>query len=247
VRPILLPQREVTLPGGLVAPPQEIRLPVWQAHLVKHPFGVGSVRAGRPWNCEGWDVTTPPVLTAEHRGRLSERIVTLAPGGARCPVRELRGGRSPEAEPCYACKPPLLHLCAAILDEGEGVGHRYAATVETLLRDVAEKTAVVIPRPDLSARLIKSLARPAWIEAGTVLAVGVDGKTPMVRIARADGTRADFWLNGNGLGWRTIYRIPQASVRTRVSFLMDHFAPASSLPLSDVYVVPRGWWEAHGT
>ncbi|WP_433935300.1 hypothetical protein AB3662_11375 [Sorangium cellulosum] len=246
MRQIFVPSRTVALPGGLVAPPVEQKLTTWHAHLLKHPLGVHAVRGNQPWNQEGWDRTVPPVVTAEQRERIAGRIMALRPNGMRCQVRELRGARSPEAEPCYACQTPLVSLCAAILDEADGVGHRYAATIEALLTDVAEEAAVVIPRRDLSFRLIKSLTRPAWIEAGTVLAVGVDGKTPMVRIARADGTRADFWLNGNGLTWRTTYRMPQASVHTQLSFMMDHFAPAPSLPLSDVYVVPRRWWEAYG-
>jgi hypothetical protein len=246
MRPIFVPRHEVTLPGGLVAPPQAIKLPKWQAHIVKHPMGVGKVRDGHPWSAEGWDKTEPPVITTSQRDGLAGRITALAPDGARCPVRELRGGRSPKAEPCRTCEPPLLHLCAAILNEAESVGRRYAATIEALLQEVAERTAVVVPRSDLFHRLSKSLIRPAWIEAGTVLAVGTDKGMDMVRIARADGTRADFSLNGNGLRWCTTYRVPQASPYTRVSFLMEQFAPAPKLPLSDLYVVPGGWWEAYG-
>lgn len=245
---IRIPTRGVALPGGLRCAPGEVRVAAWQAHLLKHPLGIGAVRNERPWNHEAWDVTTPPVVTQEQRERLSGRIVALDPGGDRCQVRELRGARSPEAEPCYRCQPSLLQQCAVLLDEADGVGRRYAAVIDALLGEVAEDRAMVVPRPQVFGRLFRGLTRPAWIEAGIVVAVGVEGRSlaPTVRIARGDGTRADFWLNGTELVWRTTYRLPQVSVNTRASFLMDHPAPSPSLSLSDVYVVPRGWWEAHG-
>lgn len=245
---IRIPTRGVALPGGLRCAPGEVRVAAWQAHLLKHPLGIAAMRNERPWNHEAWDVTTPPVVTQEQRERLSGRIVALDPGGDRCQVRELRGARSLEPEPCYRCQPPLLHQCAALLDEADGVGRRYAAVIDALLAEVAEDRATVVPRLDLTRRLIGATRRPAWIEGGTVLAVGIEGRhpRPTVRVARGDGTRADFWLNGTDLVWRTTYRLPQVSVNTRASFLMDHPAPSPSLSLSDVYVVPRGWWEAHG-
>jgi hypothetical protein len=228
---------------------------VWQAHLVKHPLGVSALRSRQPWNHEGWDATTPPVVTADGREQLVRRILALGQGGERCEVREFRDGRTPEApkEPCYRCPPSLLSLCSAVLGEPDGPGRRYAWVIEALLAEVAEDRATVVPSAEVSARLLKGLARPAWIEAGTVLAVGVldggDGKPRAVaRIARGDGTRADFYFDASSLNltWRTTYRQRQSSVHTRWSFLLQQPAPSPSLPLSGFYVVPRGWWEACG-
>ena len=246
----MVPSGALALAGGLRCSPREVPLAVWQAHLVKHPLGLDALRSGRPWNNEGWDTTTPPAVTAEARVRLVERIQALEDGSRRCGVREFRGGHTPAApeDPCYRCASPLQPRCAAILDEPEGVGRRYAAVTAALLGEFAEQCAIEVPRLALSYRLTAGLRHPSWIEAGLILAAGVEGRKPaaMVRIARGDGTRADFWLNGRELRWRTTYRIPQRTVHTRFSFLMDLPAKTPSLPLSDVYVVPRGWWEAHG-
>ena len=246
MRPIMIPSQAVSLAGGLRCVPREVQLAAWQAHIVKHPLGVDAVRQGAAWNREAWDSTRPAVVTAEQRAELTSGIQALGDATSRCGVRELRGGRTPAApkEPCYVCEPPLLAQCAGLLD-GAGVGPRYAAATEALLRELAADRALEVPRPELSRRLIARLRHPAWIEAGLVLAVGLEHRQALVRIAKGDGTRSDFWLNGVNLAWRTTYRVPVTTVNTRWSFLLEHPAPTPSLPLSDVYVVPRGWWEAH--
>ncbi len=251
MRPILVPSRAVTLPAGLVVHPQAIDLGAWQAHLLKHPLGVSAVRDRAPWNAEGWDATAPPVVAPAQRESVAARIVALEPAGERCAVRELRGARSPVAEPCYVCPPPLIHHCAAILDEAGGIGRGYAAVIEAVLAEVAAPEAVAVPRAELAKRLIAGLRQPAWIEAGTVLGVGLltfpGGPAAVARINRADGTRVELRLDRGSWKWRTTYRIRQVSAASRWSFLTDHPRPEPSLPLSEMYVVPRRWWEAYGT
>ena len=36
-----LPESPRSLPGGLVCPDNDVERRVWQAHLLKHPLGVG--------------------------------------------------------------------------------------------------------------------------------------------------------------------------------------------------------------
>jgi hypothetical protein len=246
MKPVLLPSRPLKLAGGFQCAPSSIAVAAWQAHLVKHPLGVDAIRRDHPWNHEGW-----PISDAQRRD-WTTNIQALEAQHGRCGARELHGGRAPqtrEKEPCYVCAPGLLSRCAGILNQADGVGAQYASATESLLEAMQEDRAIVVPRVDVSRRMSKALfSNPAWIEAGAILGVGLGkDKRPMVRIARGDGTRTDLWLNGANLNWRTTYRVPQVSVYTRWTFLLDQPAKTNALPLSDAYVVARGWWETHGS
>lgn len=250
---VLVPAQEVRLPGGLVCRPREVDVGVWQAHVVKHPLGLGALWRGGVWNEEGWDRGPAPAIgNAEREAQIA--AMRALDTNSRCGVRELRGGNTPVApkEPCYVCEAPLVVRCSQVLQAPGAIGSRYRETLEAMLCAVADGESIVVPRLELAKRLMASLNRPGWLEQGLVLAVGSEGTgknvVPMVRIARGDGTRVDFWLNGGTeLAWKTTYRVPQASTHTRWSFLMKHHDPNPRLPLSDVYVVARGWWEGHGS
>lgn len=253
MKPILVPSRTVTLPGGLRCASHTVPLAAWQAHVIKHPLGVNAIRKRAPWNLEAWDATAPPVVTDTVRAAVIARIQGLETASSKCGVRELRGGRTPlergDKEPCYLCPPDLLPRCGVILGEPGGVGVGYAQAIDTLLHGVSETQAIEVPRLELMGKLASSLRRPGWIEAGLVAAVGMIGAplVPGVRIARGDGALVELWLNGVDLVWKTTYRTPQISTVTRWSHLIDVPRPNPRLPLSDTYVVPRGWWESHGT
>ena len=61
-----LPSSTRTLPCGLTCPPADIEPGAWQAHLLKHPLGFGSLITypdRKPWNAEGWDRLEPAIIT----------------------------------------------------------------------------------------------------------------------------------------------------------------------------------------
>ena len=132
-----------------------------------------------------------------------------------------------------------------------GVGGRYAAATEELLTALEEGEGAAIPPAQLH-RVIQTLWRaPERLAGLVVLSVGLDarGLRPIARISRADGVRSELYLEEpNRLRWRTTYR-DERSVRTgpqKVSFVGDVARPSFGLPLSDLCVVPRRWWETHG-
>lgn len=246
----LVPSAAMQFPGGLRCAPSVIAVESWQGHILKHPFGLHAIRRrkGAPWNEEGWDQVEPPVVTAEQRAEASSRITALGDAQQRCPVPELRAGRGVEIEPeCYACRAPLLTGCARLLGDS-GIGARYAEATEQVLREVAD--GVAVPRKTLGALLMRHLRNPAVWSKLVIMAVGRVGpeRRPVARASRADGVRVELTVRDQGLSWRTTYRIAQKEGSfASLSFMQDHPVPDPRLPLSDQYVVPRGWWERHGS
>ncbi len=236
------------LPGGYRWVQHEVPMKVWQAHLLKHPLGVGALRRRQPlpWNHEGWDLIDPPAITEERRTRFAEEVSNMSFERRRCEVRELRGSRSSKPEPeCYHCEPPLVVKCHQRLAE-EATPARYAAETERLVRAVVDGAEV--SRRLLTGRLLVALKQPdAW--AGlVVMTVGRDGKDAVVRCSGADGTRAELYVGPQRqLGWRTTYRSAVAErPNERLSWVLDSPAPAPGLSLSEVFVVPRDWANRHG-
>jgi hypothetical protein len=68
----------------------------------------------------------------------------------------------------------------------------------------------------------------------------------MARISGGNGIRAEFYKNHSSLVWRTCYRKRLAGTPALISFLADFMAPVSG-SLSENCLVPRHWWEKHGT
>lgn len=249
-----LPTRTIELPGGLSCPTVRIEQGPWLAHVVKHPIGLDAV-LGRPpkapWNREGWDALTPPVVEYTERDRLVRNIAALEVDGARCGIPELRGARG-ESDPtrlaCHVCPQTLAAQCAWVLD---GVSTAYAAVTMSLLDGLAGTASVPVPKASLTRSLARLFARPGEWSSLSVLSVGLDARQraiPIARISRADGVRAEFYVQGRALRWRTTWRERPAHAAQAMSFLLD-VAPAGNraAPLSDQCLVDRLWWERHGT
>jgi hypothetical protein len=229
--------------------PRTVPVEAWQAHVLKHPFGLGSLynlpgsRGSRRWNSEGWDATDPVVLTEARRAELAAAIRRLDVDGRRCGAdrlghTEFRGDAGHRRMPCYTCPDPLVRACAEVTG---GVAERYAAWVEKLLEPLGD--AVTAERREVARRLFVAVRRP-----GTTLPVvfstgllheGVEG----ARINAPNGVRVDFWRSRGQLAWRTTYRIPPADRAALVTFLLDVLPCPPGTPLSEGVLVPRPWWE----
>jgi hypothetical protein len=254
---VRLPSRRYELPEGLVCEAIEIQREAWQAHVAKHPLGVWAIaRSGRQdaWNAEGWDRLEPPVVTAEQRETLLQKIRGLSEGSLRCEVPELRGkvrGSNPDRLACYDCKAPVIVRCEASLGTADGPGPRYAAVTEQLLAAAEGEALVSTGRAALTMALHRLWQSPHTWKGLIVLSAGVDdrqGAQPIVRITRADGVRAEFYLNASRtLRWRTTYRNPAPAPAAQLSQLLDFARPSAAVStLSDRCMVPRPWWETYG-
>lgn len=242
-----LPSSRIQFPRGYHWDPQELDVDVLQSHVLKHPLGINALRRSRAWNDEGWDAITPAVVTVDQRDRVVAKIVALGDAKLRCEVRELRGKQSKNPEPeCRACSAPLIHQCAKALD-AEEIRARYLGVAEGCVRELVG--GEVVPFADLSKRLLGGLNRPEVWEGLTVMSVGLEKGSPVMRVSRVDGTRVDLYIHGKALRWRTTFRSPANVVGTgsRWSFLLDRPTPDPTLSLSDACVVPRDWSNRHGT
>lgn len=245
-----LPASTLTLAGGLTCPTRVVPREVWLAHVVKHPLGLDALsrRDGpRRWNDEGWDQLQPPVIPASERDGLVKNIASLEVNGARCEVPEFRTKRAVSDlndQACYRCPNEVAGQCSWVLD---GVSRAYAGVIESMLSGFAAPDTVVVPRVELTLRLMRKLTRPeAWRDL-TVLSVGTDDRAQrsvIARISRADGVRAEFYLRGTQLEWRTTWRKPPPNPGAAMSFLLDFPQVAPSVLLSESCVVQRLWWES---
>lgn len=242
-----IPSRSFRLTRLLTAAPREVEVSAWQAHVIKHPFGLGALYnlvplAGpRRWNAEGWDQTSPPTLTREERAGLVARVLELEGEGRRCAAKRLdreeyKGAAQYERMPCYACSPSLAEGCRAVTAP---VGERYASATARALE--ALEDGVEVPRGELSQRLFRS----GELEPdAAVLSIG---RLPKVvraaRVSVADGCRVELYLEGGTLSWRTTYRKTFAGRSDRINHLLDVLPPVPGAPLSDRVLVARRWWE----
>ncbi len=250
-----VPQHEYLLEGGLRCRPRDVEPHVAQAHLIKHPVGMGSLHASsiggmkRSWNEEGWDRTTPPVLTVEQRRELVARIQQLEIDGKRCAVprvhKEEYGGESNnEAECCYQCDRALASACA---DTTTHERTAYLATVDDLLECLVEGRAVRVTHAELQARVLSNLRSTSHLVGLVVLAIRPSAtQTPRGRIARVSswhGVRSEFFVEGGTMTWRTTYRADTGSPATAYR----HLVAESFSTLSESVIVPRPWWEGEAT
>lgn len=248
-----LPTKTVALPRGLTCPSRLVPRDVWLAHLVKHPLGIEAAsRLGGKgvWNGEGWDRLTPPVVGTDERAALVRNIADLEVDEQHCGVPEFRRGRKAsdlDDLACYRCPETLAAQCSWVLD---APSRAYAAVIDSLISGFEEPATAVVSRLGLTTRLIKLISRPASWAALTVLSVGLDDRSRsnrIARISRADGVRAEFYLRGDSLEWRTTWRKPPVHATEAMSFLLDFARPAPAAPLSDLCLVDRLWWESHGS
>lgn len=242
-----IPSKPARLTAELRVEPREVDARAWQAHVLKHPFGLGALyglgplAGGRRWNAEGWDATEPPTITREERAETVVRIRALKVDGERCGAsrleREEYRGDAPHARmPCYACS--IARRCEEITRE---IGERYAGALTRALEALADPLAV--RRGALAARLMQQ-ARHGVDPSALVLSVGRLGNGDRgARISAASGIRSELYLERGALRWRTTYKEDLGSACARVSFLKEVLQPITGLALSDQAWVPRRWWE----
>lgn len=254
-----VPSKDVRLAGGLVCPPNEVDRAVWQEHVVKHLLGVNAIArsGGRdPWNVEAWDRLEPATVTEGERVDLVRAIAALAEGKLRCEVPELRGkkaGSDPERLACHDCQPPVVVQCDRLLNGAGGVGERYRGVTESLLAEVGVDAGVQVPALSFHQTLHRLWRTPEKLVGAVVLTIGLEDRRaarPVARISRHDGVRAEFYFEEpDRLRWRTTYRefAKTRSPAQQISFLGDVPRPAPGLGrVSELCVVARRWWEAHG-
>jgi len=254
-----LPSQDVLLAGGLVCPTNEVDRAVWQEHVVKHLLGVNAIArsGGRdPWTVEAWDRLDPATITESERVDLVRGIAALAEGKLRCEVPELRGkraGSDPERLACRDCQPPVVVRCDKLLNGPGGVGERYRGITESLLAHLAVHEGVQVPALTFHQALHRMWRTPEKLAGALVLTIGLDDRRaarPVARISRGDGVRAEFYFEEpDRLRWRTTYRefVKTRTAPQQISFLGDVPRPAPGLGrVSELCVVARRWWEAHG-
>ena len=254
-----VPSREYKPGGQLRCPPREIAVRAWQAHLIKHPFGMNALMSPRlnggkrQWNEEGWDVTVPPVITAGTRADLVQKIESLRVAGAVCKVPRLSnesyGGDVPaDWEACYRCSAELATECAS---STKSIGDAYSRVVDETLGLLDGGFGAVVSRADLSRSVWQAVATPTKLTGLAVLTLGCtrarDSYRLVARISRWDSMRVEFTLDGSDMRWRTTYRNSQRSLGALLTFLMDYAeTPEVPLKLSDKALVPRQWSEENG-
>lgn len=251
-----VPSRAFALPARLRIEPREVDSTAWQAHVVKHPFGMGALMhanggRGRAWNLEGWDGLTPPVITGELRRARVAAIQALAVDGASCQLgrlhRESYGGEAPVGwQKCYECQRALAGACA---ESTADIGGRYRDVVDETLASIADEQGLVVSQLVL-ARLITPKARRPDLNGLVVLTAGLiaGGTMPGVRVHRWDGVRVELTRHFGQLSWRTTLRRPPADDGARITFLLAGATQPATMrdALSGMCVVPRHWWVATG-
>lgn len=241
-----IPSRPVRLTRLLHAEPREVDARAWQAHVLKHPFGLGALYnlaplgGDRRWNAEGWDETA--VISREVRAARVAEILALVVDGLRCRAsrldrEEFRGEAPYERMPCYECR--LANECEGVTRE---VGERYADELLRSLESVAD--SVEVERGVLSARVLRQARRSPDPDAAVLSVGSLAGREPGARINLGCGIRTELYLQGGTLLWRTTYRRRMLGPSDHVNFLNDVLSPVAGLPLSDRVLVARRWWES---
>lgn len=246
----LVPTRAFTLPTdpALSALPQPISVRAWVAHLVRHPLGTYSTARNKPWNSEGFDALSPPVVTEDSRAAFVNFVRDERLRGDRCEVHAF-STRAPTAKtlrlddklPCYdSCPEALVFGCRSEL---RSISDGYQSLVDALLESLSD--GVSVDRATFTNAVLRTLRRPQEIcSAIVVLSSGVlpgsSVRDRVVRIHRGDGVRTEFYARGRELTWRTTYRIRPTSPMVAVRELLD-------LPVADrasaAVLVARPWWQ----
>jgi len=245
---VRVPEQTQQLSAEIVVKPSEVELRAWQAHVMKHPFGLGAIlngyrmRGRRHWNHEGWDSLPRPVITETIRVRLTRAIRALEDGGRQCAIDllaelETKVPSGHGDTPCYECPPMLAQRCNAQTLE---VGRRYAAYINDTFDEL--ENCVAVNRQELAAAVTPAL----WTnDLASVATVGTLPKGPYgLRINRPDGGRIEAREEGPAFTWRTAYRKRVPGLADRRAHLLDHVTSVDSEDaLSGMALVPRPWWE----
>lgn len=248
---MLVPSKVYRPLEDLVIRPREVDATVWQAHVIRHPFGLYSIRGTRRlygprrWNHEGWDALHPPTLTEGVRKKLTGAISKLEDGSRHCEetmLSVLETTSAPVLEgdvACYHCGTMLAVACA---DTTRDVGKRYAAYVDDSLERLQD--AVAVDRRALARTVAREVFKDDVQLIGTV--GDFTGGAYGLRINRPDGVRVEFRWDREYLEWRTTYRVSVSRPAHRRSHLLAHLSTFDSDELlSDQALVPRPWWEKH--
>lgn len=242
-----LPQEAITLPGGIHVPVRTVQVQSFQYHVVKHPLGVDrNARAGSD-DPEGWGTLTPPVVQPGERQAIFSNLA-----GAGCGLPEVRGKKAKRAEAakyaCWECPEPTARACAASTEGEQPVGLRYAAAIEGAVR--ALEDGVVVPRSACLSAIVKNARTAGGLSELAVLTVGMAGGSPkpLMRIRTGAGLNVEFSLHESGEArvFRTCYRHPGTGIALVCFFTQGMLAKVKH-PLSEMCLVTRPFWEAHGT
>ncbi|MDI7266809.1 MAG: hypothetical protein QME96_02295 [Myxococcota bacterium] len=234
----------------------KVGTPVLQAHVIKHPFGVGAMLAAtvegrrRPWNAEGWDRLDPPTITLVERRECVTQIRGLEVAGTRCHVRRLHleeyGGDPVSDEPCYECGGSLAAACSEVTLD---VAVRYAAWVDIIVKRIASDGGVRIGALDVLRRVLRLSHRsPSKLDGLVVGSLGRetagDSHSLRLRFNAWNGIRVEFRGAGVGWRWRTTYRRPPRAPTELAEFLLDPAPGGTLVPpwMSGGWWVPRPWW-----
>lgn len=254
-----IPSETHKLDGALVCERRQTSVQVAQAHVLKHPIGMGALfgarigTARRLWNEEGWDMLAPPVITLEERRKLVQDIGTLAVDGASCQMPRLQkedlGGDIRAGEmACYQCPETLASTCA---EHCGSIRARYVEYVDSLLARFESGQATLVSWDVVSQRALGALGDPAWFEGLAVLSLRTsarDGReaVSIARISTADGLRCEFYVGGKGdLRWRTLYRQRVCGIAAIHNFAINDSRPLwpKGNLLSESVLVPRLYWQ----
>lgn len=251
-----IPGKAHQLVGSVVLADSEVLTTVLQAHVIKHPFGMGAILGGtadeqrRRWDSEGWDAVDPCVIAQPDRRRCVEQIRGLEVADGRCRVQRLHreeyGGESSSDEPCYECGRALAGACADITG---AVAARYAGWVDAVLSRVASDAGVRVSPLDLQTRVLGLVRSPTRLDGLVVASLGCDVNddriSPRLRFNAWNGIRVEFRQVGPTWRWRTTYRRPPEGAPRLAGWLLDP-APGGALlssPMSGDWWVPRPWWQ----
>jgi hypothetical protein len=244
-----VPTRTFTLPTSptLTASPQTIAVRTWVAHLVRHPLGTYSTARNRPWNAEGFDALSPPVVTEDTRAAFVNFVRDEPVRGGRCEVHAFSTKAATakkrgldDSLPCYGpCSDALVFGCRSEL---RSISDGYQSLVDALLDSLSD--GVSVDRATFTNMVLSTLQRPQDHQSAVVLSSGAlpdsSYRDRVVRIHRGDGVRTEFYARGRELTWRTTYRIRPTSPVVAVRELLD-------LPVADsasaAVLVSRPWWQ----
>lgn len=242
-----IPNEPVRFTRSVHAQPREIDVRVWQAHVLKHPFGLGALYnlgpldGERRWNAEGWDEAG--VIGREERAARVAEILALVIDGLRCGAsrldrEEFRGEAPYERMPCYECR--LADACEKVT---RPIGDRYARELFRSFEALAD--SVEVRRAAFSTRVLKQARTGPPPPNAAVLSVGrLNSGVRGARISLGCGIRTELYLQGRFLLWRTTYRRRLRAPSDHVNFLTAILSPVAGLSLSDRVLVARQWWES---
>jgi len=249
-----LPDSPQVLPGGLVCRPKEIARGVWQAHLLKHPLGIGALidhDGEAPWNLEGWDQLEPPAITQARRDEIVEALGGMGGQGSACRLPEIRGLIESDKDhlPCYGCAGNALDTCEMLLGTGEAprVAQEYLRVTLELLASVDSVRGKVVARAEFCRKVTSLWRSPDKLVGLTVAHAGtLANGVAILWITRFDGVQSQYYFEGDDVRWKTTYREKRSAPVPQMNFLLDMKPPlARAGDLSDKCIVPRHWWENH--